>query len=84
MAGGMCGRGACMAGGMCGSGACIAGGVCGKGGVRGRKNGKCSGRYASYWNAFLLNSNFYTLLTKSSVEVARNHFRNSNSSVTIF
>ena len=30
-------------------GACVAGG----GGVRGRRDGHCSGRYASYWNAFL-------------------------------
>ena len=32
------------------------GGVCvarGGGGVRGRREGHCSGRYASYWNAFL-------------------------------
>ena len=27
----------------------------GKGGVRGMRNGNCSGRYASYWNAFLYN-----------------------------
>ena len=45
--GGMCGRGACVAGGMCGRGACM------PGGVRGRTDGHCSGRYASYWNAFL-------------------------------
>ena len=32
-------------------GACMAGG----GGVHGRRDGHCSGRYASYWNAFLLN-----------------------------
>ena len=25
------------------------------GGMRGRRDGQCSGRYASYWNAFLLN-----------------------------
>ena len=31
-------------------------GVYGKGGVRGRKDGHCSGRYASYWNAFLFYS----------------------------
>ena len=57
MAGGMCGRGACMAGvcvvgGMCDGGMCVRG-VHG-GGVHGRKNGNCRGRYASYWNPFLL------------------------------
>ena len=35
-------------GGMHGQGSCVAGG-----GVRGRRDGHCSGRYASYWNAFL-------------------------------
>ena len=42
-------------------GACVAGGVCGKGsmhgkggrGLRGRRDGHCSGRSASYWNVFL-------------------------------
>ena len=59
--GGVCARGACMAGGgghaweggMCGGGACMAWG----GGVRGRyyEIRSMSGRYASYWNAFLFN-----------------------------
>ena len=40
--GGMHGMGVCVAG------ACMAGGVCRK------RDGHCSGRYASYWNAFLL------------------------------
>ena len=40
--------GACVAGG-CVMGACVVGG----GGVRGRREGHCSGRYASYWNVFL-------------------------------
>ena len=31
-------------------------GVHGKGNVRGRRDGHCSGRYASYWNAFLFYS----------------------------
>ena len=31
-------------------------GVCMVGGMRGRRDGHCSGRYASYWNAFLLQS----------------------------
>ena len=62
MAGGMCGSGTCMAGGMHGRGYAWRGrhawqgghvwGVPG-GGVHGRKNGNCSGWYASYWNAFL-------------------------------
>ena len=34
--------------GMCGWGVCMAGW-----GVRGRTDGHYSGRYASYWNAFL-------------------------------
>ena len=29
----------------------------GGGAVRGRKDGHCSGRYASYWNAFLFKFN---------------------------
>ena len=28
-------------------------GICMQGGMRGRRNDHCSGRYASYWNAFL-------------------------------
>ena len=51
MAGGVCGRGGGNmhdGGGMHGKGACMAGG-----GMRGRRDGHCSGRYASYWNAFL-------------------------------
>ena len=64
MTGGVCGRGpwkgVCVAGGMHGRGTCTAGGACTAGGVHGR--GVCgryyeirsmSGRYASYWNAFL-------------------------------
>ena len=54
--------GACMAGGVhdkgegvCGRGACMVEGVHGSGGVHGRRDGHCSGRYASYWNAFLFN-----------------------------
>ena len=60
---GVCMAGACVAG-VCMAGACMAGGVCGRGvcmawghewqGVRARRNGHCSGRYTSYWNAFLL------------------------------
>ena len=52
--GGMCGRGVCVAGGggMCG------GGMHGKRGMRGRRDGHCSGRYASYRNAFLSSHKF--------------------------
>ena len=46
---GMHGRGACMA-----RGRAWQGGVAWLGGMRGRRYGHCSGRYASYWNAFLL------------------------------
>ena len=41
-------RGACTTGGRAWQGACIAGDM------RGRRDGHCSGRYASYWNALLL------------------------------
>ena len=56
--GGMRGREACMAGGMCAGGhvwqgVCMAGGMDGRGGLHGRRDGQCSGQYASYWNAFL-------------------------------
>ena len=64
--------GACMPGGVhawgcaClgvhGRGACVVGGVHSQGGgsVRGRKDGHCSGRYASYWNTFLFVYDFST------------------------
>ena len=60
--GGMHGRGACVTGAVRGKGACMARGVYMAGGhawqVRGRYYGygirSVSGRYASYWNAFLL------------------------------
>ena len=46
-----------MTGGVCGGGgACIASGMHGRG--HGRRDGHCSGWYASYWNAFLLNNFF--------------------------
>ena len=36
---------------------CVVGGVwqgvCMEGGMHGRRDGHCSGQYASYWNAFL-------------------------------
>ena len=62
--GGMHGRGheyqgACMAGGVHGRGACVAGGMHDRGAsmvirsMHGRRHSHCSGRYASYWNAFL-------------------------------
>ena len=51
-------KGVCMAGGMHGGGIHGKGGVHGRGacvvgGMHGRRDGHCSGRYASYWNAFL-------------------------------
>ena len=67
--GGMHGRGVCVGGGMhgngcvclCGRGACMAGGMCVREpvweeqeGMRDRRHGIYSERYASYWNAFLL------------------------------
>ena len=59
--GGMHGSGVCVVGGMHGRGhvgGMHGGGMHGRGHawqgcVRGRKNGNCSGQYASYWNAFL-------------------------------
>ena len=39
-----------MAGGVLQEGVCVRRG----GGMRGRRDGHCNGRYASYWNAFLL------------------------------
>ena len=59
MAGGVHGGGgACMAGGMYGEhvwqrGDMHCAGGRGWGGMHDRRNGHCSGRYASYWNAFL-------------------------------
>ena len=59
-------RGACMAGGVhckgavVWQGACMVGGLSGmghawqEGGMHGRRDGFSSGRYASYWNVFLL------------------------------
>ena len=64
----VCGQGACMAGGMCGRhawqgvrvvGVCVAGDICGKGGAWQRRDGHCSERCASYWNAFLYDSLFH-------------------------
>ena len=50
--------GACMAGGVCGRGGMCSRGVCMAGGVRGRyyEIRSMSGRYASYWNAFLFDN----------------------------
>ena len=52
---GMRGRGVCMVG-VCmhGWGACVVGRHVWQGvAMHGRRDGHCSGRYASYWNAFL-------------------------------
>ena len=47
--------GACVVvGGMHGrEEACVAGGHAWQGGMHGKRDGHCSRRYASYWNAFL-------------------------------
>ena len=50
---GMHDRGVCVVGGHVWQGACMAGGMQGRGCMRGRRDGHCSGRYASYRNAFL-------------------------------
>ena len=76
VAGGVCGGGGHVwqrsihgRGGMCGRGVCMAGGMRGrKGGMPARRDGHCSGRYASYWNAFLLLTR--TLLNRISQTVA--------------
>ena len=51
--GGHAGKGACMTSRCALQGACMAGGCAWQGGMCGRRNGHCSGQYASYWNAFL-------------------------------
>ena len=71
MAGGMHGGGACIAGG-CGRGACMSRGMCGRGacmagGMPGRRGGHCSGRYASYWNAFLFWHSFIRVLRNAKI-----------------
>ena len=55
VAGGMHGRGACMVGGHVWQGVCMAGRHAWWGGMRGRyyEIRSMSGRYASYWDAFL-------------------------------
>ena len=58
VAGCMCGQGACMAGGMHGAGWGRHGRVVCMGGMHGRRDGHYSGRYASYWSAFLFASFF--------------------------
>ena len=78
---GVGGWGACMAGGL---GACVAGGmhgrgyawqgVCVAGGIHGRIKGHCSRWYASYWNAFLLVTEFSEF--NESIEGKLNRFFN--------
>ena len=72
--GAMCGRGGhawqgvCMAGGMYSRAGMHGRGCAWQGGIGGRdvdgssrRDGHCSGRYASYWNAFLLLLLFYRI-----------------------
>ena len=54
MTGGMHGRGHAWQGGMHGRGCAWQGGHVWQGSICGRRHGHCTGRYASYWNAFLL------------------------------
>ena len=62
--------GACMAGGVCGRGGMCSRGVCMVGGMRGRyyEIRSMSGRYASYWNAFLFD-NFCDMLKLPAIFV---------------
>ena len=55
--GGVHGRGACMVGGCMAGGACQGVGMVGGG--HGRRDSHCSGRYASYWNAFLFKGHLH-------------------------
>ena len=75
--GGMHGRGACV-GGVHGRGVCVAGkhvwqgcawqgGHAWQGSVRYRREGHCSGRYASYWNAVLSETGVHSYLPVSVV-----------------
>ena len=53
------GGGACVAGGHAWQG-CVVGEAYGGGGImHGRRDGHCSGLYASYWNAFLLKNKMF-------------------------
>ena len=60
--------GACVAWGMCGGVACMARGMHGRGGMHGRyyEIRSMSGRYASYWNAFLLDHKIYNSKQQTS------------------
>ena len=61
---------ACVKNSVHGGGACVAGGsMCGRG-VRGRRDGHCSGWYASYWNAFLYH---YRLIFRNSLLTVCNY-----------
>ena len=82
--GGMRGRGVCMVGGMHGRGHALWGhawqGACMVGGMRGRyyEIRSMSGRYASYWNAFLLQhrfdlfNNIYLSLNENTIRIMAN------------
>ena len=63
--GGMHGRGVCMTGGVCSRGHVWHGGVCVVGSMHGRRDGHCSGWYASYWNAFLLKEIFKNVIQRN-------------------
>ena len=57
---------------MCDRGSCVARVQ----GVHGRRDGHCSGQYASYCNVFLLNFNFpYSLFPQLHVNFHRTGFR---------
>ena len=76
----MHGRWACVVGGQVWWGACMVGGT------HGRRDGHCSGLYASYWNAFLLYVHLSLILymCPDSIIVLYLPFINSIHNSTIF
>ena len=84
---GACMAGTCVVGGMHCRGVCVAMGVCMAGGMHvrgcvcGRRDGHCSGRYASYWNAFLLMYSKTSIALKNQVYGLHFLILNSTSSV---
>ena len=73
VAGGYVWLGACIVGACMAGWACMAGRHAWQGGVRGRKNGNYSGRYASYWNAFLFNI-LLPHTHRTSIEIAESGY----------